>query len=668
MTRRWSKVLFALALCVLAGCVPVSNELDADAEVVVDFNDPSQRALYDAQDRLLVDTLIAYLQHERPELRYLAARGFASVQSDRAVAPLTQLLLDPIDEVRAMAAYALGQQDDADAQEPLLLAFDARDTLGAYAKTNSAILEAVGKIGDSTALKSLATISTYRATDTLLALGQARGIYRFALRNLTIPEGTQTMIDRATDRSWPREVRLMAAHYLQRADVDLTGFGESLLKNYRRELDPQLRMALARALGKAKEPGIAEALASSLRREKNAIARVEIVRGLGQQPFEIVRPALLGALRDENPLVRETAADQLREHATAQDAGLLWRTARDSMDGIASAKLYAAALRHMPISLQEYRRYINYELRRGYGEVEDPYIRAAILRALAEAPWNYRFLVQEALGDASTVERTAASEALNAIARQPGLPRYFGTSFPTVKRELGDYAEQVMDAGDAGQMALVAEMLAIPELNFQTEFETLDFIRIAKSKLQLPRETETAYALEDALAALDRRYEARKPTPGYNHEINWDIYRSLQPGLVVELETSRGRITIDLLEEVAPGTVVNFVQSVRNGFYNGKRFHRIVPAFVTQGGGPRGDGYGSLDYTIRSELAPAYYDDAGYVGMASAGRHTEGVQFFFTHQPTPHLDGRYTIFGRVAEGMDAVLALRPGDDMRVRLR
>jgi len=91
-----------------------------------------------------------------------------------------------------------------------------------------------------------------------------------------------------------------------------------------------------------------------------------------------------------------------------------------------------------------------------------------------------------------------------------------------------------------------------------------------------------------------------------------------------------------------------------SGFYNGKAFHRVVPNFVVQAGCPRGDGFGSLDFTIRSELAETYYDDEGYMGMASAGPHTEGTQLFITHSPTPHLDGRYTIFGKVTSGMDVV--------------
>ena len=78
---------------------------------------------------------------------------------------------------------------------------------------------------------------------------------------------------------------------------------------------------------------------------------------------------------------------------------------------------------------------------------------------------------------------------------------------------------------------------------------------------------------------------------------------------------------------------------------------------MIQGGCPRGDGYGSLDYSIRSELPPLHYLDEGYIGMASAGNHTECTQWFITHSPTPHLDGKHVVFGKVLKGMGVVREL-----------
>jgi len=105
---------------------------------------------------------------------------------------------------------------------------------------------------------------------------------------------------------------------------------------------------------------------------------------------------------------------------------------------------------------------------------------------------------------------------------------------------------------------------------------------------------------------------------------------------------------------------MSILRLVRGGFYRGLTFHRVVPNFVVQGGDPRGDGWGGPGYTLRSEFSTVRYG-RGTVGMASAGKDTEGSQFFITHSPQPHLDGRYTVVGRVLRGMDVVDALRVGD-------
>ena len=659
----------AAVLCCLTACVPVTDDADPDARIEIDFNEPEQRRLYDLQDQLAVDSLVLYLDDPDPVMRYLAARAFGSVQYDSAVAPLTRLLLDPIDELRAMAAYALGQQGEARAQAALVQAFDARDTAGVYARANGQILEALGKVADTTLLDQLAGVSTYLPTDTLLALGQARAIYRFATRGTTSSLGTQVMLSRATDASWPTATRTIAAHYLQRANVSLAGYAQMLTQAIDQESDRGVRLALYRALGKTGEPQAIETLRTAFAKTSDALTRAEILLALGDLPYEQVRETLFAGARSRDALVATAAVASLGVAGQPEDASQYWRLAKDSVLTEASTGLYAAALKHMPPYLKDYRRYINLELKTRFGESRNDYERASLLHALAEYPWNYRYLIEQALQpNQSLVVSTAAAEGIDKIVRQPGSVDFFRGSFSAVKAEIATYLETVMDGNNAGLQAMAASTLAIPAWNFQTAYESLEFLRLAKASLTLPRDTETAYFIEEALAQLSSNYTAAKPTPRFNHPITWDIYRSLQPGLEVVMETPRGQIVIDLFEEAAPGTVVNFVQLVRTGFYNGKRFHRIVPGFVTQGGGPRGDGYGSLDYTLRTETPPLYYDAPGYVGMASAGRHTEGVQFFFTHQATPHLDGRYTIFGRVVEGMEVVEQLRRGDDMRLRLR
>ncbi len=128
----------------------------------------------------------------------------------------------------------------------------------------------------------------------------------------------------------------------------------------------------------------------------------------------------------------------------------------------------------------------------------------------------------------------------------------------------------------------------------------------------------------------------------------------------VRLETSRGPVVIELRPDEAPVTTRRFLSLVGAGFYDGLRWHRVVPGFVVQGGDPRGDGYGGPGWSQRCEDNRLAYE-RGAVGMALAGRDTGGSQFFITHGPQPHLEGRYTVFGFVVQGMDVVDRLQRGD-------
>lgn len=132
----------------------------------------------------------------------------------------------------------------------------------------------------------------------------------------------------------------------------------------------------------------------------------------------------------------------------------------------------------------------------------------------------------------------------------------------------------------------------------------------------------------------------------------------------VTMETTRGTIELDLYPQHAPLTVNNFVFLVREGFYDGLTFHRVIKDFVIQSGDPTGRGSGGPGYRFRDEVVgnPLTHE-AGVISMANAGPNTNGSQFFITHTPQPHLNGRHTVFGRVVAGMDVVYAIKQGDKM-----
>jgi len=130
------------------------------------------------------------------------------------------------------------------------------------------------------------------------------------------------------------------------------------------------------------------------------------------------------------------------------------------------------------------------------------------------------------------------------------------------------------------------------------------------------------------------------------------------------VETTKGNIVLELYPRHAPKTVNNFVFLAKDGFYDGVTFHRVIENFVIQGGDPDGTGRGGPGYSFEDEVKDnPLKHEKGVISMANAGPNTNGSQFFITHSPQPHLNGRHTVFGKVVEGIETVHAIRQGDRM-----
>jgi len=131
-----------------------------------------------------------------------------------------------------------------------------------------------------------------------------------------------------------------------------------------------------------------------------------------------------------------------------------------------------------------------------------------------------------------------------------------------------------------------------------------------------------------------------------------------------EIHTDKGIMKVDFFEKDAPGTVKNFTDLAKKGFYDGLNFHRVIPDFVIQGGCPHGTGSGGPGYKIKCELnGENQYHDRGVLSMAHAGRDTGGSQFFICHSRnnTAHLDRNHTVFGKVVEGVNIIDEINQGD-------
>ncbi|MDZ4839338.1 MAG: peptidylprolyl isomerase [Bacteroidota bacterium] len=131
-----------------------------------------------------------------------------------------------------------------------------------------------------------------------------------------------------------------------------------------------------------------------------------------------------------------------------------------------------------------------------------------------------------------------------------------------------------------------------------------------------------------------------------------------------KIVTNKGTMDLEFYDTDAPGTVANFTKLANNGFYNGLKFHRVIPGFVIQGGDPRGDGTGGPGYSIPCETSGGnQFHDKGVLSMAHAGKNTGGSQFFivYSRNSTSHLDGQHTCFGKVTNGLDIIDQIKEGD-------
>jgi cyclophilin family peptidyl-prolyl cis-trans isomerase len=172
--------------------------------------------------------------------------------------------------------------------------------------------------------------------------------------------------------------------------------------------------------------------------------------------------------------------------------------------------------------------------------------------------------------------------------------------------------------------------------------------------LAIPRENEEESGLANAQAVTSKQYDAPPPM---TIDVNKEYFATVKMA-------KGGEFVIQLYPDKAPITVNNFVFLAREGYYDGTTFHRVLSDFMAQGGDPTGTGGGGPGYVFQNEDSDLTFDKAGVVAMANAGRDTNGSQFFITFSPQEYLNGGYTIFGQVVEGMDVVMDITLRDPQR----
>lgn len=654
-------IIFSTLTMLLHSCLPYEEEV---AEIDKNIFRPEIQQIHNFQSRNQVDSLLTFFTHNDASIRYAAVKAFASFKDERFVDTIAYLLEDRNDIVRAAAAHAIGQTESQEATPLLIKAFEQYDTSGYFGQANRSILEAVGKCGNENDLANLAAISTYQSTDTLLLEGQALGIFRFAGRKIISDPSKSRMINLATDAQMPYSARIIAAAYLanfNEVSIDSSHI-EELNLAIQTSNQPNLTAFLVEAMGKTAAQDAIEPLKRLYTDQVDVRVKCSILKAIQNLDYNQVNEIALAALRDPNPNVSKCAIAFYINAGVSRLATNYWRMAKDTFPWQVQIGLYQAANRHLPNYFVDTRELINYELRRRYDQAGDEYRKVPVINALAEFPWNYRYLYRRSQTDSSLVIKSATLEAIAKISRREDFEAFFGAGKKTVSREIATYFKTAIESGHIGLTTIAAYGLMNKDRKFEEFYENMDFLKTAQATLPMPKAVEAYNALEKAIKFFeDAPYEHLVPESA--KDINWSALNNIKSTSTAAIKTSKGTINISFFYQDSPGTVANFISLANDKFYDGLNFHRVVPNFVIQGGSPTGDAYGSTDFVIRSELPDLNYDAEGYLGIANAGVHTGNCQFFITQLPTFKLDGKHTIFAKVIKGMDIVQRIAPGDEI-----
>lgn len=635
-----------------------------------------------ALDTALIDQLLATRSRQLRAAATLAIGQIGAEQGSRGLSRLRALLRDADPNVAARAAYALGLL-----REPVVLS-DLATALSAAPVVAREAAWALGEIGDPARKAITSALARDHEDGTaiqlLLAAAKLRPVpvadirrhYRAA--NPSVVWAAAYAVSRTRAAAGLRDlIRLEASPVARqpprggkpgnRAPYDTPLSAPALI---RAEIARGLtKSSTSDSLGRAAFPVLVRLVA-----DRDPHVRINALRSLGTFGGQ-AKFALVNATRDPDANVRVASAQSLAGALTptSSDFEILW-----SAD---TSVAYRAAL---------------------LGSATRAGLRPPQLAAWAKsADWRLRAAVAAAAGD-SLDRPFALSRTIPLLAdRDPRVREAaYAAIAPAASLPLEDTVRSILLRGledpdfyvRATAIGVLTERAAIADLPYvlasyrRASRDSANDARLAALQYTAALWKKDSASFGRALGAelggmpvpgdpLERA--AGKGLPFWKH---WGLarsaprpqswYESIVRSMVVPalrgqrpravIQTVRGPIELELFGDDAPLTAWNFVSLARSGYYRATRFHRVVPNFVAQDGDPRDDGNGGPGYAIRDEMNPNRYE-RGAVGMALSGPDTGGSQYFVTLSPQPHLDGRYTVFGRVVRGYDVLDRIVQGD-------
>ena len=667
-----------------------------------------------AEDERRWDTdLKELLASPNAAIRKRAALAAGRIGNEDSVSALAGLLKDADVDVRAMAAFAIGEVEAASGADPLLAVLkDEKEPLIVRAR----VIEALGKIAGALPREQ---------EPRRLVLGAA---IIEALKHETSDRLTAILGLTAALRSRPANAGPTIAKFLSHSDarvradagntlarLRLNDGNDQLRRLLNTDTDPIVRANAARVLGATEDKASYDSLLKHALDDPDSRVRVSAIRALaGLKDARAVDPlhkhGLALLLKNEKPVKYPAEANEMLEIATTfgrllaltenqNEPVLAWLVSlRDDLN-LNAPEVEVAMARIAP---NEYLKgfALPNEPTKGEVTVESDWHEAASLaagfREIATLPDTVRNKAElaakaEAILRASLVDPRRFDKAPASAHMEYAIPDLLRAFAAFKPKDLAEVLLKHLNHADVIVRGTAADLLGdLPPSEANTRALIAALPRTENDPLN-----DAALSILDSLGKQksDAANKAVATVLGWrDHLVRRRAVNILKANGVGDVSihigivqtgntvadyrralgrvgkrvhaivtTTKGSFTMELLPEAAPLTVDNFVQLAQRSFFNGITIHRVVPNFVIQDGDPRGDGNGGPpNHQIRCEINEVPYDRAA-VGMALSGKDTGSSQWFVTHSPQPHLDGGYTVFGRVIAGMNVVDNIVRGD-------
>ena len=595
-------------------------------------------------DTAAVTPLLAALRDSSAAVQAAAAFALGLLKDGRAVAPLAALTRtgDGAPQCEAVTALAKIGGDEGARAVANLLAVKSAPGAGTSAVQRVALLEA-WRLGTGAPVAQLTDFA--RDPD---PAARAHAVY--SLARLGIARAVPALLGALVDRE--PYVRAVALRGVRRALSDSAQIAEQEVIARIRPLlgdrDGHVRVNALRALASFRDSALA-GLALPLVTDRDINVAVQAETTLGVLGGARAAAQLRARLASARFALRRQAAIALAQADSAAGVAAAAELARDRdwrWRGVA-AEAFGAAQDRARLEVQ---------LADSDGRVVAQALQA-LGRVVAESDTSLGPRARGLLGHPDAAVRSVAADLL---ARHP--------TAADVDTLAAAYERAAADTFDDARLSAVAALAAIAGTG--PEGRAAVATRFA-ARAARPDDYQVRRLAAEKLPDAAARWGPAAPIATGR---SLDDYRAIvrrylvpvsrgEPSPRVTIETDRGAMVVELFPGEAPLTVAAFLALVDRRYFDGSRMYRVVPNFVVQDGDPRGDGWGGPGFALRDELNPVRYE-TGTVGMALSGPDTGGSQFFITHSPQPHLDGTYTVFGRVVSGLATLGSVAQGERIR----